>query len=121
MGHKKDAHDLFMHALRIHGETGDRRRVGSTLNHIGELYLDQRLYEAALFSLLLAKMILEEVQSPDREKAQKAIEILHTEVGEQRFDELSKQVKSLLQQAKSNEDRIPELVQSAENVRDVER
>ena len=81
----------------------DQERLASKLRQIGQrnIALDAALMEQAAG-------IIDEVQA----RGDAAL-VEYTE----RFDELSKQVESLLEQAKSNEYRIPELVQSAESVR----
>ncbi len=94
LGQKKEAREFFVRAFHVRMEEGDRRNVARSLQNIGLLYYEQRHYEAALASLLLAKEIFDEVQSPDREKSQKWIDILCRKVGKERFDQLLEKVGS---------------------------
>ena len=63
-----------------------------TLRNIGVLYHKQQHLDAALASLLAARQIFDDVQSPDREEAQKAIDSLRKDIGKRRFNELSGRV-----------------------------
>ncbi len=92
LGKEEEAHAHFKRAYHIRKKAGDSRGVAWTLRNIGELYHKQRHLDAALASLLAARQIFDDVQSPDREEAQKAIDSLREDIGRQRFNELSKRV-----------------------------
>lgn len=109
-GQKKEARDYYLKALHIHKEIGDHRRVGLTLHNIGLLYLEERHHEAALASLWLAKIILQELQSSDYEEVQKSIEILQEKMGKQRFDDLLASVEPKAQQMAKTGDYSPLLM-----------
>src|SRR5260370_33529033 len=52
---------------------------------MGKLFLDQQYYEVALASLLLAKNILNEIQSSYYDESQRGIDTLRKVVGEEEF------------------------------------
>ncbi len=88
MGEKQEAWRCYQKALRIEREVGDRRGVAITLHNIGALYLDLGAYENMLAFFLLAKAILEEIQSPYRTRAERRIDLLREKIGKQPFDAL---------------------------------
>jgi hypothetical protein len=68
------------------------------LRNLGKLYLDQQRYEFALATLLLARNILNEVQSSYCDESQRGIETLRTTVGEEQFTVLLARVEPQAQQ-----------------------
>ena len=73
-------------------EVGDSEGEGKTLRNVGILFLQQQQYEAALASILLAKRILDGLQSPYRDSVQEWIDALRKEVGEEQFEVLVEKV-----------------------------
>lgn len=66
-------------------QRGDRKGEGWTLYNIGTLNVERERFDIALAYFLLARTIFDEVQSPDRDKAQRQIDDLCQKVGEERF------------------------------------
>jgi len=92
LGKQQEALSYFEQALVISREVGDRGGEGTTLYYIGALYFEQGHYDVALASLLLARSIFEEVQSPRRDSVQNWIDSLREEIGEEQFTTLLAQV-----------------------------
>jgi tetratricopeptide (TPR) repeat protein len=88
LGKTEEALRYHNEALDIRKEVGDRRGEGTTLHNIGTLYFNQDCYDVAFAFFLLARGILEEVLSPDREDEQNWIDDLRRKVGEKRFTQL---------------------------------
>lgn len=70
---------------RLGEEVEDQEGQGKTLRNLGKLYLDQQRYEDALASLLLARTILNEVQSTYSDESQRGIDTLRRVVGDEAF------------------------------------
>lgn len=92
LGKNEEAQAHYKRAYHLRKKVGDNRGVAWTLRNIGVLYHKQRHLDAALASLLAARQIFDDVQSPDREEAQKAIDSLREDIGRHRFNELSAHV-----------------------------
>jgi len=92
LGKQQEALSYYEQALAIRREVGDRGGEGQTLWNIGALYFEQDHYDVALPSLLLARDIFEEVQSPNRDGVQSWIDDLRKKVGEEQFTTLLAQV-----------------------------
>jgi len=75
----------YQEALNVAREVGDREGEGKTLRNAGMLFFEQQRYNVALAALLLAKQILDELQSPYRYSAQEWMDAIHREIGEERF------------------------------------
>lgn len=71
----------FLEALEIATEIADLEGRGKIFHNLGLLCLVQKQYPSALAFLLRARHILEEVQSPGREKLQDALNHLQQEIG----------------------------------------
>lgn len=85
LGQREEARQFFERALSISRQVGDRSEEGVALLNMGSLYFEQRRYDTALACFLMARSIFEYLQSPHRDKAEKWIDNLSREVGEQRF------------------------------------
>ncbi len=59
-----------------------------TLLNIGLLFKQRQQHYIALAAFLLAYHIFEDIQSPYRDKAQRQVDALHEELGEQHFAQL---------------------------------
>ncbi len=92
LGKKQEALSYYEQSLAIRREVGDRGGEGTTLYNMGALYFEQGHYYVALASLLLARDIFEEVQSPNRDSVQSWIDGLRKEIGEKQFAALQAQV-----------------------------
>ena len=92
LGQAEKALRYYQEALSVSREVEDRGGEGATLYNIGTLYLEEKSYGEALASLLLAKKIFEEIQSPDRDEVQAAIAALRREIGGKQFAALLAQV-----------------------------
>ncbi len=75
----------YQEALNVAREVGDREGEGKTLRNAGMLFFEQQRYNVALAALLLAKQILDELQSPYRYSAQEWMDAIRKEIGEERF------------------------------------
>lgn len=75
-------------ALKISAEVADQEGRGKIFSNLGRLCGAQKHYPEALAFLLCARGILEEVQSPGREKLGDYIDTLHRELGDEPFFEL---------------------------------
>ena len=98
LGNKRQAMQYYKEALNIAQEIEDHEGQGKTLRNMGKLYLDQKSYEVALASLLLAKNILYEVQSSYCDESQRGIDTLRKAVGEEEYAALLAQVEPQAQQ-----------------------
>jgi tetratricopeptide (TPR) repeat protein len=85
LGKKQEALGYYEQALVIHREVGNRPVEGTTLWNIGTLFFSQQRDEAALAGFLLARHILEEVLSPNRDAVQKWIDDLRNKIGDEAF------------------------------------
>ncbi len=85
LGHKLQAMAYYKEALGIAREVEDYEGEGKVLRNLGKLYLDQQRYEIALATLLLARNILNEVQSSYSDESQRGMETLRTAVGKEQF------------------------------------
>jgi tetratricopeptide (TPR) repeat protein len=94
LGEKQEALSYYEQALVISREIGDRGGEGETLWNVGALNFEQGHYDVALASLLLARGIFEEVQSPNRDGVQSWIDNMRKKVGEEQFTTLLAQVES---------------------------
>src|SRR6266516_2774557 len=97
-GHKQQAMAYYKEALSIAREVEDHEGEGKVLRNLGKLYLDQQRYEVALATLLLARNILNEVQSSYCDESQRGIETLRTTVGKEQFAVLLARVAPQAQQ-----------------------
>ena len=97
-GHKQQAMAYYKEALSIAREVEDHEGEGKVLRNLGKLYLDQKRYEVALATLLLARNILNEVQSSYCDESQRGIETLRTTVGKEQFTVLLARVEPQAQQ-----------------------
>jgi hypothetical protein len=88
----------YKEALNIAQEIEDHEGQGKTLRNMGKLYLDQKSYEVALASLLLAKNILYEVQSSYCDESQRGIDTLRKAIGEEEYASLLAQIEPQAQQ-----------------------
>lgn len=79
-------------ALEISSEIADQEGRGKVLRNLGRICFAQKRYPAALACLLRARAILEEVQSPGRERLQEIVDHLHEEMGDEAFFELLSEV-----------------------------
>lgn len=90
-------------ALEISSEIADLEGRGKIFRNLGLLYLAQKDYPAALAFLLRARTILDEVQSPGRDKIQNYLERLHRELGDDEFftllTEVEPRAEALVEQA----------------------
>ncbi len=94
LGNKKESKKYYDQALELRIKVCDLRGTGWTLFNLGMLHLEQGHYQSALMSLLKAKKIFIGIKSQDVSKVQLAIDNLHKEIGEQRFNTLLKKVES---------------------------
>ena len=85
LGHEQQAMEYYKEALSIAREIQDHEGQGKALRNMGKLFLDQQHYEVALASLLLAKNILNEIQSSYYDESQRGIDTLRKVVGEEEF------------------------------------
>lgn len=92
LGQKEQARENYEQALRIRREAGDSKGEAKTLRNLGVIYFDQTHYDLALASLLVAKQIFEEIQSPIRELTQSVIDTVHEKIGEDQFAALLAQI-----------------------------
>jgi len=88
LGQKQQALKYYKEALHIGRELEDREGEGKVLRNIGMFYFDQHRYDVALAALLLARDILDGIQSPYCYKTQRWIDTLQKEVGEGEFGKL---------------------------------
>src|SRR6266516_6683412 len=98
LGERQRALKYFEEAWHIYRRVGNRRREGGILYNIGLLYFKWQGYEVALASLLLARNIFRELESPDVFETENYIGKLHEQVGEERFTTLLAQVEPQAQQ-----------------------
>ncbi len=75
-------------ALEISIEVADQEGHGKVLRNLGQLCLAQKRYPEALACLFSARKLLEEVQSPGRERLLEIINRLHNQLGDEAFFEL---------------------------------
>ncbi len=86
------AQECYKEALSINKEVEDHEGEAKTLRNIGILYFEQHRYDVALAALLLAKRILDRLQSPYGDSVQAEIDALRKEVGEEQFSLLQAKV-----------------------------
>jgi tetratricopeptide (TPR) repeat protein len=98
LGKQQEALSYYEQALAIRREVSDRGGEGETLWNIGALYFEQGHYDVVLASLLLARGIYEEVQSPNRDSVLSWIDGLREEIGEEQFTTLLAQVEPQVSQ-----------------------
>jgi tetratricopeptide (TPR) repeat protein len=98
LGHKQQAMAYYKEALSIAREVEDHEGEGKVLRNLGKLYLDQQRYKVALAALLLARNILNEVQSSYCDESQRGIDTLRKAVGGEEFSALLARVKPQAQQ-----------------------
>jgi tetratricopeptide (TPR) repeat protein len=98
LGNKQQALQYYKEALNIAQEVEDHEGQGKTLRNLGKLYLDQKHYEVALASLLLAYNILNEAQSSYCDESQRGIDTLRKAVGDEQFTRLLAKVEPQAQQ-----------------------
>ena len=84
-GNYQQAWECYQEALEITAEIADHEGRGKILRNLGALFLAQKRYSESLACLLSARGILDEVQSPGREKIQDYVERLHRELGDDEF------------------------------------
>src|SRR5581483_9162502 len=74
-----------MEALSISSEVADQEGRGKIFRNLGRLCLAQKRYPESLAFLLCARSILDDVQSPGREKVQDYTDRLHHEIDDEEF------------------------------------
>jgi tetratricopeptide (TPR) repeat protein len=84
-GDYRQARAYEMEALAISSEIADQEGRGKILRNLGQVCLGEQRYPEALAFLLCARSILDEVQSPGREKVQEYMDRLRREVGDEEF------------------------------------
>jgi tetratricopeptide (TPR) repeat protein len=84
-GNYEQAWTCYMESLEITEELTDNECRAKVWRNLGQYYHLQHHNPEALAFLLSAKTILDEVQSPGREKIQQDIDKLHHEVGDEEF------------------------------------
>jgi tetratricopeptide (TPR) repeat protein len=107
LGHEQQAMEYYKEALSIAREIQDHEGQGKALRNMGKLFLDQQHYQVALASLLLAKNILNEIQSSYYDESQRGIDTLHKLVGEEEFAillaKVEPQAQNIVEQALSKD------------------
>lgn len=98
LGHKQQAMERYKQALSIAREIEDHEGQGKTLRNLGKLYLDQQQYKVALASLLLARDILNRIQSTYCDESERGIETLRKTIGEEAFAALLAKVEPRAEQ-----------------------
>ena len=93
-GDYQRAWDYCLEALAISAEIADQEGRGKIFRNLGQICFAQKRYPASLAFLLRARTLLEEVQSPGREKLLEYIDRLHHEIGDEAFFELLSSVES---------------------------
>lgn len=84
-GNYQRAWECYQEALEISEEIADHEGRGKILRNLSLLLLAQKRYSEALACLLSARALLDEVQSPGREKIQDYVERLRHELGDDEF------------------------------------
>lgn len=84
-GDYRQARAYEMEALAISSEIADREGRGKIFRNLGQICLGEKRYPESLAFLLCARNILDEVQSPGREKVQEYMDHLRLEVGDEEF------------------------------------
>jgi len=98
LGNKPEALRYFGEALSILREVGDRGGEGGMLHNIGMLFFEQHNYRASLASILLAKTLYEQVESPsDVEDEVRLLDDLCQALGEKEYADLLKSVEPQVQ------------------------
>jgi len=92
LGDKQLAMQYYKEALSITREVEDHEGEGKVMRNLGKLYLDQQRYEVALAALLLARNILNEVQSTYCDESQRGLDTLRKALGDEEFSSLLAQV-----------------------------
>jgi tetratricopeptide (TPR) repeat protein len=94
-----------MEALAISAEIADQEGRGKIFRNLGQLFLGEQRYPEALAFLLCARSILDDVQSPGREKVQEYMDRLRREVGNEEFlsllTDVEPRARALVEQALS--------------------
>jgi tetratricopeptide (TPR) repeat protein len=93
-GDYKRAWEYCLEALKISDEVADQEGRGKILRNLGQVCMAQKRYPVALAFLLCARTLLEEVQSPGREKLLVYIDQIHQELGDEAFFELLSSVEA---------------------------
>jgi len=84
-GNYRQAWTYELEALAISAEIADQEGHGKILRNLGLLCLREQRFPQSLAFLLCARNILDEVQSPGREKVQEYMDRLRQEVGDEEF------------------------------------
>ena len=98
LGNKQKALRYYREALSIRREVGDRKGEGTTLHNIGIVLLEQHNYRAGLASILLAKRLYEQVESPYVEYTVEVLDGIRQSLGDKEYAALLKEVEPQAQQ-----------------------
>ena len=98
LGKIGQALSCYTEALHILRDVGDRWEEAITLYNISTLYLGQHSNDIALAFILVAKLILEDLEHPLRNETQNCIEAIHRELGDEQFAALLATVEPQAQQ-----------------------
>ena len=98
LGNKQEALRYYGEALSIRREVGDRGGEGTTLHNIGIVLLEQHNYRAGLASILLAKRLYEQVESPYVEYTAEVLDGIRQSLDDKEYAALLKEVEPQAQQ-----------------------
>jgi len=98
LGNKQKALRYYREALSIRREVGDRKGEGTTLHNIGIVLLEQHNYRAGLASILLAKRLYEQVESPYVEYTAEVLDGIRQSLDDKEYAALLKEVEPQAQQ-----------------------
>lgn len=93
-GNYISAREYCLEALEISAEIADQEGRGKIFLNLGQICFAQKRFAEALAFWLCARNILEEVQTPGREKILAYIDRLHSEAGDEAFFELLNSVEA---------------------------
>ncbi len=97
MGKAATALEYYQQALAIAQEVEDQEGQGKTMRNLGKLYLDMQRYDIALAFLVLARNILQVIDSTYYQESLRGIETLRKTVGDDQFATLMESVEARAQ------------------------
>ncbi len=89
-GEFEKALNEYNRSLKISEEIEDMLGIALTLGQVGRVKYEQMLYQESISALSRAELIFEELESPYRAQAITDLELVRTDIGDDMFNEMSK-------------------------------
>jgi len=86
----KDAERLGKESHKIFDDLEDMLGIALTLGQVGRVKYEQMRYQESISALSRAESIFEELESPYRAQAITDLELVRTDIGDDMFNEMSK-------------------------------